>query len=95
MSQRMRGIVPKISGDKQFTVVVNSPLVKKDMDIYAPYIISYFEQRMCQQGIKMEIQVADIQVVQKAFTKPEIFRRMTKHNASLLKLTEALDLEIE
>ena len=95
MSQRMRVSLPRITDDKQFTVTVNSPLVKKDMENYVPYIISYFEQRMQTTGIHMDIQVADVQVVQKAYTKPEIYRRMIKHNSSLAKLTEALKLEIE
>ncbi len=95
MSQRMRVSLPRITGDKQFTVTVNSPLVKKDMENYVPYIISYFEQRMQTTGIHMDILVADVQVVQKAYTKPEIYRRMIKHNSSLAKLTEALKLEIE
>lgn len=95
MTQRMRAIVPKITGDKQFTATVNSPLAKKDMDPYVPYIISYFEQRMATTGIKMDILVADIQEIQKAYTKPEIYRRMSKHNANLAKLKDALGLEIE
>ena len=95
MTQRMRGIVPSITGELQFSVTVNSPLVKKDMELYAPYIESYFEQRMATKGIKMQILVADIQVVQKAFSKPEIFKRMTQHNNQVLKLAEALSLEIE
>lgn len=95
MSQRMRAITPKVTGEKLFTVTVNSPLVKRDMELYVPYIIQYFEQRMGVQGIKMDILVADIQVVQRAYTKPEIYRRMTQRNNNLEKLTKALGLEIE
>lgn len=95
MSQRMRGYVPRITGNQQFSVMVNSPLAKKDLEAYVPYIVSYMEQRMVQQGIKMNIDVADIQEVQRAFTKPEIFKRMVGHNANIVKLKEALELEIE
>ncbi len=95
MTQRMRAITPKITGDKQFTVTVNSPLAQKDLQAYVPYIVDYMEQRIASKGIKMQIEVADIQEVQKAYTKPEIFKRMVKHNANLLKLKDALGLEIE
>ncbi len=95
MTQRMRAIVPKITGENRFTVTVNSPLVKKDMEIYKPYIVAYFESRMAKQGIEMEILVADIQLAQRTYSKPDILRRMGKHNTNVLKLTEALGLEIE
>ena len=95
MSQRMRAIQPKQEGDKTFSVTVNSPLAKKDMEVYVPYIVHYFETRMGTTGIQMVINVADIQVVQKAFTKPEVYRRMTQHNSSLAKLSELLGLELE
>ena len=95
MSQRMRAITPKIAGENLFTVTVNSPLAKKDMELYKPYIEQYFEKRMGVTGMKMDILVADIQVVQRAYTKPEIYRRMTQRNKNLEKLTKALGLEIE
>ncbi len=95
MSMRMKAIIPKVEGQNHFSVTVNGAIAKKDMEVYKPYIEGYFLQRMNIPSVKMEILIADAEEVQKSFTKPEIFRRMTAHNKSILMLSESLDLKID
>ena len=94
-SGRMMNIHPHLLNDKcTFEIVVDNDMVEKDMQRLSPRIINHLQNRLHNRSIKMQVRVSEGNENIRAYSHVERFQMMSQKNPSLLKLKEALGLEL-
>ena len=94
-SGRMMNMHPHLLDDKlTFEILVDNDMVEKDMQRLAPRIVSHLQNRLHNRSIKMAVRVSEATENVRAYSHVERFQMMSKKNPSLLKLKEALGLEL-
>lgn len=92
---RMRNMHPHLMADQHtFEVAVDNGMVQKYMQQLAPQIEAHLQKKLHNRKIKMTTRVSEANENVRAYSHVERFQMMSKKNPSLLKLKEALGLEL-
>lgn len=92
---RMRNMHPHLLADQHtFEVAVDNGMVQKYMQQLAPQIEAHLQKKLHNRKIKMTTRVSEANENVRAYSHVERFQMMSKKNPSLLKLKEALGLEL-
>lgn len=92
---RMMNMKPVLQGDKStFEVVVDNEIVQKYMQQLAPQIEDHLRTQLHNHKITMTVRVSAANENVRAYSHVERFQMMSKKNPGLLKLKEALGLEL-
>lgn len=94
MASRMKILHPKLTKDVTFEVLVDNDQVKVYMERMAPRIVQHMRTQLRNKRIAMEVRVAQPNETTRVYSKPEQFQLMAKKNPALLKLAQALKLEL-
>ena len=93
LADRMKIIVPELTGDNQFTIKVGNKLV---MDFFAKEtkaIIKYIEETTGCQSVAMKIDIDEQQTHRRIYDRTEQFKLLTEKNPALEKLRKNLNLD--
>lgn len=93
-SARMMNMTPKLLNDTTFEVVVDNGMVEKFMLQLIPSIQNHLRERLHNRKITMTVRVSEPTEIVRAYSHVERFQMMSKKNPNLLKLKEALGLEL-
>ena len=94
-SGRMMNMHPRLLEDKcTFEVLVDNDMVQKDILQLSPRIIHHLQEKLHNRTIKMNVRVSEATENVRAYSHVERFQLMSQKNPSLLKLKEALGLEL-
>lgn len=86
---------PHLLADQQtFEVAVDNDMVQKYMQQLAPKIEAHLQEKLHNRKIRMTTRVSEANENVRAYSHVERFQMMSKKNPSLLKLKEALGLEL-
>lgn len=92
---RMMNMKPQLLDDRTtFEVAVDNEIVQKYMLQLAPQIESHLRGQLHNRKIKMKVRVSAANENVRAYSHVERFQMMSKKNPGLLKLKEALGLEL-
>ena len=92
---RMMNMHPQLLADQHtFEVAVDNDIVQKYMQHLAPQIEAHLQKKLHNRKIKMTTRVSEANENVRAYSHVERFQMMSKKNPSLLKLKEALGLEL-
>ena len=92
---RMQNMHPHLLQDaKTFEIVVDNDMVQNDMEQLAPRIIAHLQNKLHNRTIQMKVRVSEVSENIRAYSHLERFQMMSQKNPSLLKLKEALGLEL-
>ena len=92
---RMMNMHPHLLADQQtFEVAVDNDMVQKYMQQLAPKIEAHLQEKLHNRKIRMTTRVSEANENVRAYSHVERFQMMSKKNPSLLKLKEALGLEL-
>lgn len=92
---RMMNMKPLLQDDKStFEVVVDNEIVQKYMQQLAPQIENHLRTQLHNHKITMTVRVSAANENVRAYSHVERFQMMSKKNPGLLKLKEALGLEL-
>lgn len=92
---RMMNMHPHLLADQQtFEVAVDNDMVQKYMQQLAPKIEAHLQKKLHNRKIRMTTRVSEANENVRAYSHVERFQMMSKKNPSLLKLKEALGLEL-
>lgn len=92
---RMMNMKPLLQDDKStFEVVVDNEIVQKYMQQLAPQIEDHLRTQLHNHKITMTVRVSAANENVRAYSHVERFQMMSKKNPGLLKLKEALGLEL-
>lgn len=92
---RMMNMHPHLLADQHtFEVAVDNDIVQKYMQHLAPQIEAHLQEKLHNRKIKMTTRVSEANENVRAYSHVERFQMMSKKNPSLLKLKEALGLEL-
>lgn len=92
---RMMNMHPHLLADQHtFEVAVDNDIVQKYMQHLAPQIEAHLQKKLHNRKIKMTTRVSEANENVRAYSHVERFQMMSKKNPSLLKLKEALGLEL-
>lgn len=92
---RMMNMHPHLLADQQtFEVAVDNDMVQKYMQQLAPKIEAHLQEKLHNRKIRMTTRVSEANENVRAYSRVERFQMMSKKNPSLLKLKEALGLEL-
>lgn len=90
---RMKIMQPKLTNDTTFEVTVDNEMVAKQLQPMSAKIVSYIQQQLHNNTIKMEIRVSDDLTPQRAYNRSEQYKMMAEKNPALVKLKELFGLE--
>ena len=92
---RMMNMHPHLLADQQtFEVAVDNDMVQKYMQQLAPKIEAHLQEKLHNRKIRMTTRVSEANENVRPYSHVERFQMMSKKNPSLLKLKEALGLEL-
>lgn len=92
---RMMNMHPHLLADQQtFEVAVDNDMVQKYMQQLAPKIEAHLQEKLHNRKIRMTTRVSEANENVRAYSHVERFQMMSKKNPSLLRLKEALGLEL-
>ena len=92
---RMMNMHPHLLADQQtFEVAVDNDMVQKYMQQLAPKIEAHLQEKLHNRKIRMTTRISEANENMRAYSHVERFQMMSKKNPSLLKLKEALGLEL-
>ncbi len=92
---RMTNMHPHLLDDKKtFEIVVDNDMVQNDMEALAPRIVKHIQEKLHNRTIQMKVRVSESNENIRAYSHLERFQMMSQKNPSLLKLKEALGLEL-
>ena len=91
---RMKNASPKLINDTTFEIGVDNDMAARYMTQMIPAIQSHMRERLHNRKITMTVRVFEKKEVVKAYSQAERFQLMTQKNPKLLKLKEALELEL-
>ena len=90
----MMNMHPKLRKDTTFNVLVDNEMVEKYMTQLVQAIQNHLRERLHNRKITMTIRVSAPTENIRAYSHVERFQMMSKKNPNLLKLKEALGLEL-
>ena len=94
-SGRMMNMKPQLQADQAtFEVVVDNEIVQKYMQQLAPQIENHLRKQLHNRKITMNVRVSAANENIRAYSHVERFQMMSKKNPGLLRLKEALGLEL-
>lgn len=93
-SARMMNMHPRLLNDTTFEVTVDNDMVEKYMLQLVPAIQNHLRTRLHNRKITMTVRVSAPTENVRAYSHVERFQMMSKKNPNLLKLKEALGLEL-
>ena len=93
-SARMMNMNPKLLNDTTFEVLVDNEMVEKYMMQLVQAIQNHLRERLHNRKITMTVRVSAPTENIRAYSHVERFQMMSKKNPNLLKLKEALGLEL-
>ena len=93
-AQRMRAIMPELVSPQRFEVTVGNVLIKKTIEKFRPSIEAFICKKLALPQISMDIKVAEFDSNTVVLDKAELFRQMMRNSASLNKLHEIFELEL-
>ena len=92
---RMQNMHPHLLQDgKTFEIVVDNDMVQNDMEQLASRIIAHLQNKLHNRTIQMKVRVSEETENIRAYSHLERFQMMSQKNPSLVKLKEALGLEL-
>ena len=95
MAQRMRGIEPTLSDDRNtFEVIANNSLVEQELSNISQRVEQYFSQRIEGGRLNMNIRPRTASDKKMVYDNREQFQIMCKENEALLKLQETFGLDL-
>ena len=94
-SGRMMNMHPHLLEDEHtFEILVDNDMVERDMQQLAPRIVNHLQNKLHNRTIRMSVRVSEATENVRAYSHLERFQMMSQKNPSLLKLKEALGLEL-
>ncbi|MDF1511581.1 hypothetical protein PZE06_26215, partial [Robertmurraya sp. DFI.2.37] len=93
-SARMMNMHPHLLNDTTFEVTVDNDMVEKYMVQLIPSVQNHLRERLHNRKITMTVRVSAPTENIRAYSHVERFQMMSKKNPNLLKLKEALGLEL-
>lgn len=93
-SARMMNMYPHLLNDTTFEVTVDNDMVEKYMVQLIPSVQNHLRERLHNRKITMTVRVSAPTENIRAYSHVERFQMMSKKNPNLLKLKEALGLEL-
>ena len=94
LAGRMKNMKPKMLNDSTFEVIVDNPMVEKDILDHKVLIETHLRNKLHNGSISMQVRVSEDGEVIKAYSKADQWKLMQEKNSSLQKLSESLDLEL-
>ncbi len=91
---RMMNMHPHLLNDTTFEIVVDNDMVEKYISKMIPAIQAHLRERLHNRKITMTVRVSAPNEVVRAYSHVERFQLMSQKNPMLLKLKEALGLEL-
>lgn len=92
---RMKNMRPKLLNETTFEISVENELVGKKMQSMTSQIIEFMRAQLHNSKIEMTVRIMEESEQKRAYGRVEQFQMMTQKNPILLKLKEALGLELD
>ena len=93
LADRMKIIVPELTGDNQFTIKVGNKLVMDFFAKEAKSITKYIEETTGCQSVAMKIDIDEQQTRRRIYDRTEQFKLLTEKNPALEKLRKSMNLD--
>lgn len=90
---RMKIMQPTLINDTTFEVIVDNEMVAKQLQPISTNIVSFIQQQLHNNTIKMEIRVSDEGTPKRAYNRVEQYKMMVEKNPALAKLKDIFGLE--
>ena len=94
IATRMKNMNPVIVDLPKLEIVVDNALIKQEMENFKGRIVSTLKNSLHNNGITLDIRVAEQQERVKVLTRREQFEKMRKENPAVEALRQAFDLEL-
>ena len=94
IAKRMRHMHPTLLNDTTFEVTVDNDLIAKDFNALVPSIQNYLRTRLKNKKVTMTVRISAPDEKPHAYGRVEKFQMMAQKNEALLKLKDALGLEL-
>ena len=94
IAKRMRHMHPTLLNDITFEVTVDNDLIAKDFNALIPSIQNYLRTRLKNRKVTMTVRISAPDEKPHAYGRVEKFQMMAQKNEALLKLKDALGLEL-
>ena len=94
IAKRMRHMHPTLLNDTTFEVTVDNDLIAKDFNALIPSIQNYLRTRLKNRKVTMTVRISAPDEKPHAYGRVEKFQMMAQKNEALLKLKDALGLEL-
>ena len=94
IATRMKNMNPAITQVPKIEVVVDNALIKQEMENFKGRIVKTLQNALHNNGISLEIRIAEQQERVKILTRREQFELLSKENPAVEKLRQAFDLEL-
>lgn len=94
IAKRMRHMHPTLLNDTTFEVTVDNDLIAKDFNALVPSIQNYLRTRLKNRKMTMTVRISAPDEKPHAYGRVEKFQMMAQKNEALLKLKDALGLEL-
>lgn len=93
-ASRMLNIIPKLVNDTTFEIGVDNDMVEKNMNLLLPSIQDYLRKCLHNRKITMQVRLLKAKETVRAYSHVERFQLMSQKNPKILKLREALELDL-
>ena len=94
IAKRMHHMHPTLLNDTTFEVTVDNDLIAKDFNALIPSIQNYLRTRLKNRKVSMTVRISAPDEKPHAYGRVEKFQMMAQKNEALLKLKDALGLEL-
>ena len=94
IAKRMHHMHPTLLNDTTFEVTVDNDLIAKDFNALVPSIQNYLRTRLKNRKVTMTVRISAPDEKPHAYGRVEKFQMMAQKNEALLKLKDALGLEL-
>ncbi len=94
IAKRMHHMHPTLLNDTTFEVTVDNDLIAKDFNALIPSIQNYLRTRLKNRKVTMTVRISAPDEKPHAYGRVEKFQMMAQKNEALLKLKDALGLEL-
>lgn len=94
IAKRMRHMHPTLLNDTTFEVTVDNDLIAKDFNALVPSIQNYLRTHLKNRKVTMTVRISAPDEKPHAYGRVEKFQMMAQKNEALLKLKDALGLEL-
>lgn len=94
IAKRMHHMHPTLLNDTTFEVTVDNDLIAKDFNTLIPSIQNYLRTRLKNRKVTMTVRISAPDEKPHAYGRVEKFQMMAQKNEALLKLKDALGLEL-